>query len=222
MRERAARFKVTLAIPCLDEAIGEVTAGGHQEGPTSHRDIGYAQCEKVGRRPQHPRRCVEALERARPVDEHLQSVTNDFLGEGAGRVVGARGDPAARGRNIAAAGGRDVWAIPIIAANQGRKQLKLPVVDPEGPMQIRNDGGWDFLVEPVRYRLTSSRGRSLFPDVGRRRPFFQVSERIERFAKPNEGDPLSSLLPELDNWFARRTDLEFEEALIDVSDLFHV
>ncbi len=89
-------------------------------------------------------------------------------------------------------------------------------------MQIRNDGGWDFLVEPVRYRLTSSRGRSLFPDVGRRRPFFQVSERIERFAKPNEGDPLSSLLPELDNWFARRTDLEFEEALIDVSDLFHV
>ena len=195
MGERPGGLDVALDVPGFDDAVGQVAAGGDEEGAAAHGDVGHPQGEQVGRRAQHPLARVEGVERAGPVDEGFEGVADDLLGERAGGVVGAGGCPPGGGGDVAAAGGSDV-AVDLgrrsgpaaRGLRAGRRRRRGPACRPATVV-----GGTVWPSQRAA-ALRRAGGGLLLPDVGGRGPLLEVVDGIEGLGEADEGDALLALL----------------------------
>src|SRR5258706_1894851 len=97
-----ARARGLGGLPRLDEAAREVAADGDEERAGAARHVAHLEPEEVGGWAQAPVFARDALGRAL-VDERLERVENDFLGERARGVLRAGLPPVRAARHVAAA-----------------------------------------------------------------------------------------------------------------------
>ena len=118
-------FGVTFVQPRLDQAVGEVAAGGDEERAGAHRDVRDLQFEDLLGRADPPLRRVRRLQGTGAVDEGLQGAFGDLFGEGPGRVVGAGRGAAVRAGHVPAARREDRGQAELVEAEQAEERRDL-------------------------------------------------------------------------------------------------
>ncbi len=84
-----ASLSRTMRLDRFDQPVGEVAAGGGEDGARAHGRVAHPQAEDLGRDAESPLLGVGLVLWPRFVDEWLQGVAHDLLGQRLGRVLGA-------------------------------------------------------------------------------------------------------------------------------------
>ncbi len=219
-----------LADPRVQQRGTEVARGGDEKGGRPDGDVGDLEREQLVGGAVHPLRGVGRVQRADAVEQRLQRVAHDLLGQLARRVVGSGRAPQRRLRHVQRAGQHDDGQLAQVGAQQAVERQ-----EPLGQRVVATGDGQELLAG-LLLLARRKRGQALLQrlrraDPGRLAALGQLG-REHRAAAEAGGEVLqlgerdlllaAGLADQADDRPVGPEPLVGQQALVDVADLLHV